>query len=324
MTAQRGSGSTEIGKRKAQEAPSVGQESSAPAPNGDHKGKPPEALSGGPESSAPARAGDRSRLTRILQSIKRAPIWAWAVAAVLVVVVGLPILALAGVLGGESAEGDGGNAGKTANPPAVQKPVEGGFVGKVAGSNALISVVIAPAESGQNERAVEVYVTDGNRISESFSGSISNNSFVAKSDDGDSEAKGDLSGESVRGTVELPDDKTVRYKAARPAGAAGLYDLRVAAKGKLKGTSAGGIGVTGRIELLEGTEVLEGTGVLKLADGRRLRFELAEAPTSDLVGIRSGQIRLIVLPNGRVVGAGKRRSASEGDSSSFFIRSSPA
>jgi hypothetical protein len=322
MTGQ--SGSTETRKRKPKQAPSVGRENLAAAPNGDGSGKVPEALSGGPETPPPARDGVRSRLTRMLQSIKRAPIWAWAVAAVVVVVVGLPILALAGVLGGESAEGDGGNAGKTANPPAVQKPVEGSFVGKVAGSNALISVVIAPAESGQNERAVEVYVTDGNRISESFSGSISNNSFVAESDDGDSEVKGDLRGESVRGTVELPDDKTVRYKAARPAGAAGLYDLTVSATGRLKGTSAGGIGVTGRIELLEGTDVLEGTGVLRLADGRRLRFDLAEAPASDLVGIRSGQVRLIVLPNGRVVGAGKRRSASEGDGSSFFIRSSSA
>jgi hypothetical protein len=324
MTAQRGSRSTEIGGRKAQEAPSVGQESSAPAPNGDHNGKPPEALSGGPENSAPARAGARSRLTRILQSIKRAPIWAWAVAAVVVVVVGLPILALVGVLGGESAEGDGGNAGKTANPPAVQKPVEGSFVGKVSRMKVLVAVVVAPAEAGQKERAVEVYVTDGDRVSESFSGSISNNSFVAESDDGDSEVKGNLRGESVRGTVELPDDKTVRYRATRPAGAAGLYDLTLSAGGRLRGASAGGIGVTGRIELLEGTEVLEGTGVLRLADGRRLRFDLAEAPASDLVGIRSGQVRLIVLPNGRVVGAGKRRSASEGDSSSFFIRSSPA
>jgi hypothetical protein len=231
------------------------------------------------------------------------------------------LMALVGCSGDDASNGNTETAAETGTGTGAEKPVEGSFVGKVSGMNVLVAVVAAPAEAGESERAVEVYVTDGNRVSESFSGSISNNSFVAESDDGDSEAKGDLSGESVKGTVELSDDKTVRYRARRPAGAAGLYDLTVLAGGRLRGASAGGIGVTGRIELLEGTDVLEGTGVLRLADGRRLRFDLAEAPASDLLGIRSGQVRLIVLANGRVVGAGKRRSASEGDSSSFFIRS---
>jgi hypothetical protein len=231
------------------------------------------------------------------------PIWIRFVAAVLV------LISLVGCSGDDASDGNTETAAKP------EKPVEGSFVGKASGMKAFVAVVVAPAEAGQNERAVEVYVTDGKRVSESFSGSISNNSFIAESDDGDSEAKGDLSGESLTGTVEFPDDKTVRYKATQPAGAAGLYDLTVSAKGKLSGASAGGIGVTGRIELLEGT------GVLRLADGRRLKFDVAEDAGDDGTQLQAGQVRLIVLASGEVKGAGTSEAASDDGSSGFFIRS---
>jgi hypothetical protein len=232
------------------------------------------------------------------------PIWSGFVAAVLV------LISLVGC-SGDDASGDG--TGETA--AKADKPVEGSFVGNVSGMKAFVAIVAAPAEAGGNERAVEVYLTDGNRVSESFSGSISNNSFVVESDDGDSEAKGELSGESVTGTVELPNDKTVRYKASQPAGAAGLYDVTVSANGKLRGASAGGIGVTGRIDLLLGT------GVLRLADGRRLKFDVAESPGDQVPQLQAGQGRLIVLASGEVKGAGTSQTASGDESSGFFIRS---
>jgi hypothetical protein len=231
------------------------------------------------------------------------PIWIGFVAAVLV------LISLVGC-SGDDASGDG--TGETAAKP--EKAVDGSFVGKVSGRKAFVAVLAAPGEAGQDERAVEIYVTDGRRISESFSGSIENNSFVAESEDGDSEAKGKLSGESVTGTVELPNGKTVRYKGSRPAGAAGLYDLTVSGKGRLRGASAGGIGVRGRIELLEGS------GVLRLADGRRLKFDVVEDPGDGVTQLRAGQVRLIVLASGEVKGAGTS-VASEEDSSEFFIRS---
>jgi hypothetical protein len=315
MTAQRGSGSARSGTPKTLENPSVGQEISAPAADGNQNGKTREAPSIGQENTAPASGGDRSRLTKMLQTVRRAPIWAWAIAGVVLVVVSLPLLAFAGILGGESADGDGGNTGKTANPPKAQKPLDGSFVGKLAGTNALISVLIAPAAGDETRRDVQVYVADGKRLSEWLSGSITDNTFAAKSDDGDAEAEGKVSGESVTGTVELRDGDTARYKAGRPAGAAGLYNLTVSSNGRLRGTSAGGVGVRGRIELLEGT------GVLRLADGRRLKFDVAEAPAGDLLRLRAGQVRLIVLPDGEVGGAGKSRPTEDGGSSDFFVRS---
>jgi hypothetical protein len=229
----------------------------------------------------------------------------WACLGVVAVLV-LPVLGCSG----------GGDNGDTqATETGARSAVDGSFVGRLAGGDGFIAVVAAPAAAGQDDREVELFVADGSGVSEWFSGSISDNRFVAESNDGDAEAKGTLSAESVVGSVELPDGKTVRYKAGRPGGAAGLYYLNVTAAGKLKGASAAGLGVTGAIKLEEGT------GTLRLADGRRLRFDIAEEPTDDLIRLRAGQVRLIVLPSGEVKGAGMSRPGSDEGSSDFFVRS---
>ena len=239
--------------------------------------------------------------------VKRTPIWAWAIVVVLGVVVSLPLLSLAGYLDGGSDDPDDN---KVATPLEAGNPLDGSFVGKVSGTNAVVAVV---AKAEQDPGEAEVYLADGKRVSKWFSGSISDDSFLAKSNDGEAEAEGKLSGGSVKGTVELPNGKTVRYKASRPTGAAGLYDLTVSARGKLSGTSAAGLGVAGGINLLEGT------GVLRLADGRRLGFEIVEDTGDDLVRVRPGQVRLIVLPSGQLAGVGKSRSAAGGGERAFFI-----
>jgi hypothetical protein len=120
----------------------------------------------------------------------------------------------------------------------------------------------------------------------------------------------------VAGTVELPDGETARYTANRPAGAAGLYDLRISAKGKLSGASAGGLGLRGTIKLSEGT------GTLRLADGRRLKLSISEAPATDLAHLGAGQVRLIVLADGEIRGAGKSRPSAGTGALEFFITSS--
>jgi hypothetical protein len=192
--------------------------------------------------------------------------------------------------------------------------VVGSFVGEVSGTNAFVAVVAAPAAGEKESGAVQIYVSDGRGLSEWFSGPISENSFVAKSDDGDAEARGKLSGDSVTGTVELPSGKTVRYQADPPSGAAGLYELTVSSAGELSGASAAGLGVTGEITLGK-----RGTGMLRLVDGKRLEFAVVRSRAGDLIGLHAGQLRLIVLPGGELKGAGKSRPAADG---SFFIRSS--
>jgi hypothetical protein len=116
--------------------------------------------------------------------------------------------------------------------------------------------------------------------------------------------------------VQLEDGESVRYTAAPPGGATGHYDLTVSSAGKLKGVSAAGLAVTGRLSLEEGT------GTLRLADGQRLEFEVTEDVAADLAHLRRGQVLVVVLPDGRLRGAGIIRPAAGTGKTAFFIRSS--
>lgn len=224
-------------------------------------------------------------------------------------VVAVLLLLVLGCSGGDD------TAETTETRPKPAEPVDGSFVGQLSRGDGFIAVVAAPAAAGEDEREVELFVVDGSSVSEWFSGPISDNAFVAKSDDGDGEASGKLTAETVTGTVELSDGKKARYTAGRPAGAAGFYDLSFTPAGKLKGASAAGLGVTGRINLPNGT------GTLKLADGRRLKFTISEAPAADLARLGAGQVRLIVLPDGELRGAGKSRPSADDGDAGFLIRS---
>jgi hypothetical protein len=192
-----------------------------------------------------------------------------------------------------------------------REPVAGTFVGKLEASEAFVAVVAAPPPKGQDERDVTVFVCDAKRVCEWFSGSAAGDRFTAPSD-GDGEAKGTLSGKTATGSVELPDDETVRYKVGAAAATAGLYDLTVSAAGKLRGASAAGVALKG-----ESTLPPPGSGNLKLADGTRLKFEVTKNTAGDATQLRPGQVRLIVLPDGQLRGAGKSRRGG----SDFFIRS---
>jgi hypothetical protein len=231
---------------------------------------------------------------------------------VLFVLVVLLLLPLAGCSGGDDPEDD-----EAEKAVKAEKAVAGSFVGEVSGTKAFVAVVVAPAAGEKDARAVQVYVSDGRRLSQWFSGSISNNSFVAKSDDGETEAKGKLSSGSVTGTVELPGGKTLRYVAGPPSGAAGLYEVTVSSEGELSGASAAGLGVTGEVTMRR-----RGTGMLRLVDGKRLEFDVTRNAAGDLIPLRAGQVRLIVLASGQLRGAGKSRPSAGGGDSDFFVRSS--
>jgi hypothetical protein len=193
-------------------------------------------------------------------------------------------------------------------------PVVGSFVGKVKGTGAFLAVVAAPIEGG-DAGGVHIYVSDGRGLSESLSGSISGERFVAASDDGDAEVRGELSEDSVTGTVALPGGKTGRYEASPPSGTAGLYELTVSSAGELSGASAAGLIVTGEVPLRK-----HGTGTLRMVDGESLEFAVTRDQASDLAHLQAGQVRLILLPGGELRGAGRSRQ-SGGDGSDFFIRS---
>jgi hypothetical protein len=197
------------------------------------------------------------------------------------------------------------------------KPVAGTFVGKVRGTDAFVAVVASPSANGREKRAVVVYACDARRFCEWFSGSSGGNSFTATAEGGRQQAKGRLSAEAATGTVELGARDAADYRARSARATAGLYELTVSRRGKLKGSSAAGVGLTGKSSLPR-----PGRGTLKLADGRRLKFDVTRSSAGEAIRLKAGQIRLIVLPNGDMKGAGKSRPAAGGRSSSFFIRSS--
>jgi len=197
-----------------------------------------------------------------------------------------------------------------------ERPVDGTFVGKVAGTDALVAVVAAPPQRGRDRRDVTVYVSDGERVSESLTGSVEANSFRARSPDG-AEVEGKLSRGGATGTVQLPDDEASQFHATRATAAAGLYDLTVSSRGRLSGASASGVG-------LESSSTLRapGTGRLRFADGERRKFALTGGSAGDPTRLRSGQLRLIVLPSGELSGGGEAQASSGGDELQLFIRSS--
>ena len=204
-----------------------------------------------------------------------------------------------------------GGEERAAQKPTT-KPFDGTFLGKVTGTNALVAVVAAPAVGKQERQGVLIYLSDGSKLSEWLASPVERNTFAAASDDRDAEVKGELNGNSVKGTIRLPGGKTVRYEASRATGAAGLYELTVSPKGKLSGASATGIGLTGRTAV-----GADGSGTLKLADGTRHKFDVTGNSEASELQLRSGQLRVIVLGDGELRGAGRAR----GDGG-FFIRSS--
>jgi hypothetical protein len=227
----------------------------------------------------------------------------WVSSAVVVVL-------LASLVGCGGDDDDNDNGDRERRPTAVA----GTFVGKLRGSEEFVAVVAAPPAKGQDRREVSAFVCDARRLCAWFSGAASGSDVVAKSDDGEAETKVKLSAKAATGSVELPEGKTARYTAREATATAGLYDLTVSRRGKVSGASAAGVGLTGSL-----TVPPPGNGRIKLADGTRLRFEVTESTAGDSAQLRAGQLRLIVLPDGQVRGAGKSRGGDGG--SDFFVRS---
>lgn len=195
------------------------------------------------------------------------------------------------------------------------KPLEGTFVGKAEGKDAFVAVVASPAARGEERREMTVYACDGERLCEWFSGSASGNSFRVGAESGDGQASGELTRKAATGTIELSDDKTLRYEAERATAAAGLYDLTLSSSGKLSGASATGVGLTGKSTIPK-----TGGGSLKLADGKRLKLDVTRSSVEASVPLRAGQVRVIVLSDYRLRGAARSRRTAGGGESDFFLR----
>ena len=225
--------------------------------------------------------------------------------------ISLVVLLLASLAGcGDDDDGDGDEVERNA------KLVDGTFVGKAQGSDAFVAVVAAPPAKGQDKREVTVFVCDAESLCEWFSGSASGNEFTATAEGGEAEAK--LAAKAATGRVELTGGQTVRYRAGSATATAGVYALTVSANGRIRGASAAGVGLRGQSTLPR-----PGNGSLKLADGRRLKFEARRNSGDEPIRLAAGEMRLIVLQDGQLKGVAKSRPAEGGEASDFFILSAP-
>ena len=216
------------------------------------------------------------------------------------------------------AAGCGGDDGDNSDDAEqTSRPVAGTYVGKVSRGNTFVSVVADPPSKGQERRAVTVYACDAKSICELFSGSATGNEFTATAEGAEGKAEGELRRKRATGSIEV-DGESVRYKADRATAAAGVYNLTVAANGRIRGASAAGVALTGTSTLPE-----PGRGTLKLADGSRLRFQITRA-SAGAGALDAGQLRLIVLPSGQLRGIGKTKQSEDGEQLVFFVRSAAA
>ena len=222
--------------------------------------------------------------------------------------VGLALIVPLAGCGSDDDGGDGEDGSST--------EISGTYVGDTQDKEAFVAIVGPPPEGGGGGES-EVLVCDATRFCASLPATIDGTSLEAKSGDGDAKADGELSDDAVDGSVDLPGDKSSRYKADAATAAAGVYDLTVSKEGKLRGTSESGVALTGQSSLPE-----PGPGTLKLADGTRLEFEATENPDAESMDLEAGQVRLIVLPSGELRGAGRSTGSDGGDASYFFLRSS--
>jgi hypothetical protein len=192
--------------------------------------------------------------------------------------------------------------------------ISGTFAGDTKGKEAFVAIVASA--DGEDGGESQVYLCDATQFCESLPASVNGESLEASSDNSDATAEGELDGDAISGTADLPDGKTATFEAEPATAASGVYDLTLSDDGKLRGASESGVALTG-----ESTLPQPGSGTLKLADGTRLEFEATEDPAAESMGLRPGQARLIVLTNGELRGAA--RSPGDGDEVSyFFLRSS--
>jgi hypothetical protein len=208
----------------------------------------------------------------------------------------LVALSLMAGCGGGGAEQQGVSQEESA-PPAT-----GSFVGLAQDEETFVAIVDAsPEEEGQEERDVRAYLSDGESVTEWFTGKAEGNELDLTSEGG-ARLEGNLSTEASTGTITLEDDRTLTYTAELARGVAGLYNVTISEEGRVRGTSeTGGLleGQLGEEEEMRGEEVRPISGIFTSAEGQEVSFGvLGREPDPD-------EYRWIVLEDGQAKGAKK-------------------
>jgi hypothetical protein len=182
--------------------------------------------------------------------------------------------------------------------------VTGSFVGAVPGTRLYVAVVAAAARSGAAVRPVRVYVCDGRNVNEWFPGQAAN-TVAMRSDSSKAEVDVTVHDADASGTIVLADGTSVRFRAGRATGIAGLYDSMLLPDGTVRGSSETGARLEGR--RVGGPDR---SGRFKYL-GRYIEPNGKTTPwvsfsDARLIKKRPVESRIIVLSDGRRRGAFKR------------------
>jgi hypothetical protein len=211
--------------------------------------------------------------------------------------------------------GSGGEYGGGSQQQEEQKatpPITGSFVGEAPDADAFVAIVAASPEEEGQERDVRAYLSDGERLTEWFTGRAEGNELDLTSEGG-ARLEGNLSTEASTGTITVEDDTTLTYTADLARGVAGLYNVTISEEGRVRGASeTGGLleGQLGEEEETRDEEVRPISGTFTSAEGQVVSFGVLGREADP------DEYRWIVLEDGQAMGA--KKSARTGSTSGFI------
>jgi hypothetical protein len=199
--------------------------------------------------------------------------------------------------------GCGGN-GEETQTGGGSAAVTGEFVGKASAEDAYVALSASnPKPNGEFEVVAyvcnrQVPLEGSSELAEWFTGTGSKNAVDLKSQSGKSRLRATFEQSRVRGTVELPDGKSMTFEAAASTeGPAGLFEVGLDDQGNLVGSSRGG--KTMRLSPFERDGEPGYTGSITLPGGQTVPYELfvrgGRLTKQDLADMKSP--RTIILPD---------------------------
>ena len=173
------------------------------------------------------------------------------------------------------------------------------YYGKVAmGTDQFAMQVDEPSDGS---RRVRVYLSDGEPEPEGdiewFTGTLGANSRLElTSASRSARLQGELTADSVKGTVTLPGQPARPFFAVPAGDGAGIYEVTVSPDKRYRGTSEDGT----RLELSQNGDVVQGTFILR--DGRRiglLAYDLTRVYAYPVEGSKPDTFLAFASPGGR-------------------------
>lgn len=177
--------------------------------------------------------------------------------------------------------------------------VTGTFVGLAADGRTAVAIVAEAPAAGSAGRTVRAYLCDGvGGLREWYPTDAAGNSATIPAASSTSTLTAALTAAGATGTATLPDGRALTFTAPPATGPGGLFDVT------LNGTTASGVSTTGKkIEI-----ALAGNRTTATVDGTPLKAATL-APVQGYQAAGAEPLRVIVLSEGRAVGASKNKDS---------------